>query len=109
MVFATETAPAASIYATRTAVRAALAGMQPSEADAADAGDAVLVTVHNLSFETKRDGLAEHLGVAEHRVEVLMRPDGRSSGRARVCLPSPAQAPARSAKGHPTHHAGRPK
>ena len=91
MVFATETAPAASIYATRTAVRAALAGMQPSEADAADAGDAVLVTVHNLSFETKRDGLAEHLGVAEHRVEVLMRPDGRSS-----CLlytsPSPRDA-----------------
>ena len=61
MVFATETAPAASIYATRTAVKAALAGMQPSEADAADA---VLVTVHNLSFETNRNGLAEHLRVA---------------------------------------------
>ena len=53
MVLEIETAPA-SIYAATTAMNAAL-----------DAADAVLVTVHNLAFETKRDGLAEHLGVAE--------------------------------------------
>ena len=105
MVLAIETAPAASIYATRTAVKEALAGMQPSEADAADA---VLVTVHNLAFETNRDGLAEHLGVAEHRVEVLMRPDGRSSGRARVCFPSRAEAEAVIQKVHGSELDGRP-
>ena len=98
MVFATETAPAASIYATRTAVRAALAGMQPSEADAADA---VLVTIHNLSFETNRDGLAEHLRLATglsfdrepRRVELVTSSNtGRNVGRARVSVPSRAEA-----------------
>ena len=95
MVLEIETAPA-SIYAATTAMNAAL-----------DAGDAVLVTVHNLSFETNRDGLAEHLGVAEHRVEVLMRPDGRSSGRARVCFPSRAEAEAVIEKAHQTDLDGR--
>ena len=94
MVLEIETAPA-SIYAATTAMDAALAA------------DAVLVTVHNLSFETKRDGLAEHLGVAEHRVEVLMRPDGRSSGRARVCFPSRAEAEAVIEKVHQTDLDGR--
>ena len=101
MVFATETAPAASIYATRTAVRAALAGMQPSEADAADAGDAVLVTIRNLAFETNRDGLAEHLRLATglsfdrepRRVELVTSSNtGRNVGRARVSVPSRAEA-----------------
>ena len=95
MVLEIETAPA-SIYAATTAMNAAL-----------DTADAVLVTVHNLSFETKRDGLAEHLGVAEHRVEVLMRPDGRSSGRARVCFPSRAEAEAVIEKVHQTDLDGR--
>ena len=101
MVLEIETAPAASIYATRTAVRAALAGMQPSEADAADAGDAVLVTIRNLAFETNRDGLAEHLRLATglsfdrepRRVELVTSSNtGRNVGRARVSVPSRAEA-----------------
>ena len=94
MVLEIETAPA-SIYAATTAMNAALADAE------------VLVTVHNLAFETNRDGLAEHLGVAEHRVEVLMRPDGRSSGRARVCFPSRAEAEGVIQKVHQTDLDGR--
>ena len=97
MVLEIETAPA-SIYATRTAVKAALAGMQPSEADA---GDAVLVTIRNLAFETNRDGLAEHLRLATglsfdrepRRVELVTSSNtGRNVGRARVSVPSRAEA-----------------
>ena len=78
-----------------------------ADANGSGPGAFATVAVGNLSFETKRDGLAEHLGVAEHRVEVLMRPDGRSSGRARVCFPSRAEAEAVIEKVHQTDLDGR--
>ena len=88
MVLEIETAPA-SIYAATTAMNAALAG------------DAVLVTIRNLAFETNRDGVAEHLRLATglsfdrepRRVELVTSSNtGRNVGRARVCCPSRAEA-----------------
>ena len=89
MVFATETAPAASIYATRTAVRAALAGMQPSEADAA-----TRATPCSSRSTTCRSSATGSRSISGSRSTASRSSCGPtvSSGRARVCFPSRAEA-----------------